>query len=166
MKKTDYYTDEKTLSEFGNALRLYKQKNNIDFILNSQLMIKCAFVYVIDYIDENLSLKAKKIYLVNTYPVIEHDNGLLLVLPFINGHLMRGINKGNIGIDVPLDNIIHDYYQLKEGKKLSASVLVLDYFTENNNEQLKETFTVFGKMYLKEPSIISIDEMIKEKVVK
>lgn len=163
MKKTDYYTDEKTLSEFGNALRLYKQKNNLDFVLNSQLMIKCAFVYAIDYIDENLSLKVKKIHLVNTYPVIEHDNGLLLVLPFINGHLMRGINKGNIGIDVPLDNILYDYYQLKDGKKLNSQIMVLNYFTKNESGQLKEATTVFGRMFLKEPTIISVEELVKSK---
>lgn len=162
MRKTDYYTDEKTLSEFGNALRLYKQKNNIEFILNSQLMIKNAFIYAVDYIDVNYSTKAKKIHLVNTYPVIESDNGLLLILPFINGHLMRGINKGNIGIDVPLDNIIYDFYQLKEGKKLNSQIMVLNYFTENQNEQLKETLTVFGRMFLKEPTIIPVDELLNK----
>ncbi len=162
MKKTDYYTDEKTLFEFQDALRLYKQNSNIDFILNSQLMIKCAFVYAIDYIDKKHSLKVKKIHLVNTFPVIESDDGLLLILPFIDGRLMRGINKGNIGIDVPLDNILYDYYQLKDGKKLNSQIMVLNYFTENKIEKLKETTTVFGRMFLKEPTIIPVDELLKK----
>lgn len=163
MKKTDYYTDERTLSEFANALRLYKQKKNTEFILNSQLMIKCAFIYAVDYINEKFSLAVKKIHLVNTYPVIEHEGGLLLVLPYLNETLLRGINKGNVGIDVPLENILYDFYQLKDGKKMNSQILVLNYYTENKNEHLKETMSVFGRLFINEPTLISVDDLLHNK---
>ncbi len=162
MKKTDYYSNEKTLAEFEHSLSLYRQRNNQNFLSYSQLLVQHSFLYALDYVCEQMKQEVKTVRIINAFPVLETKEYLLLVLPFLDDELLKGISGKNIGIKIPLENILYDYYQMKDGKKMPAKILVINYYSNNVNGHLVSTMTCFGKKYLREPLVLSIDELMKK----